>query len=661
MSFDSINVISNPVQQWTEVGTSDSVAGLQDASNSTYIQAPSGLSNRSAQYGIAAPSPPSNHYFRRWRFVITMNTQGGGTGTNCRTRFSIGSKFTWDYAGKLDTFTNIYSGWSNKPLAAGDVLTIEHRPTHNQGLRPRISEAHIEIEYNEAPVVTITAPSGTVQDTRPWIRAFYVDTEGDQIDAYEVLVYSSIAYENPGFHPTPAWSHGLHWYSGTVSTSGVLPDPILMDSDITSGTSYKAFVRVRATDWSDWAESSVFTGSGDPLPAPVVNYEVIDHKVKVTGRISVNYLSVNEYSFEGAETAWKHSETGGLISQQVATWGTPPVGEAVLEVTTENPGEGAFLDRMLPVAPGLLNLSAFVFALTAGDFYLAIQWLDADEELFGSPTYSTPVSIPLNDSVYLTMDDPVEVPEGAVYCYILVMSTDSAMVFDIDDVRVWPGDSPESTRGGLYNPGLYAQLQRREVGGDWHEAQGRVLIDPLEQTFEIIDSTPPVKEEVHYRVLYSGLEEDETSPFESLTTDPHPFTLPKPHKHCWMIRDAQDPNAPALFVDVAKPLPWRWSENEQMAKFAALGRKFPLVVADSTVRAKTISGMVIEFTNRDDFVAFREMRNKQHVWHLSRMVPGIIENYYVRMLSNMTVIESNTDPIIIAASFDVIEVANPYA
>ncbi len=66
----------------------------------------------------------------------------------------------------------------------------------------RISAAYIDVDYNERPVTTVTAPTGTITDTtRPLVTWTFTDPESDRQQAWNARVFPQATYEAVGFDP----------------------------------------------------------------------------------------------------------------------------------------------------------------------------------------------------------------------------------------------------------------------------------------------------------------------------------------------------------------------------------------------------------------------------------------------------------------------------
>jgi hypothetical protein len=134
----------------------------------------------------------------------------------------------------------------------------------------RVSEVYLDIAYQQVSTVTVTAPTGTVSDTRPTVTWTYASPDSQPQQAFQVAIYTAAQVAAGGFVPfvsTPLQSSGglilgedLQW---------------TVPADLTDG-SYSAYVRVQ----SRWAGPGEFytavastswtrTATAAPAPAPV--------------------------------------------------------------------------------------------------------------------------------------------------------------------------------------------------------------------------------------------------------------------------------------------------------------------------------------------------------------------------------------------------------
>lgn len=128
----------------------------------------------------------------------------------------------------------------------------------------RISAVYADVTYNERPVGTASAPTGTVADTtRPLVTWTYSDAESDRQQAYQVRIFTAAQYGAGGFDPLVSVAH---------TESGWLPGEDLswtVDRDLINGA-YRAYVQVQQV-WEGLGQhtsAATFVGWTQNVPGP---------------------------------------------------------------------------------------------------------------------------------------------------------------------------------------------------------------------------------------------------------------------------------------------------------------------------------------------------------------------------------------------------------
>lgn len=138
----------------------------------------------------------------------------------------------------------------------------------------RVSAAYIDVDYNERPVSTALAPTGSIVDTtRPLVTWSFTDPESDRQQSWRVRVFSSAQYGVVGFDPLVSTSTAdSGWTKGDELTWSV-------DRDLVNGT-WRAYV-VAEQVWGglgvhqslptfvEWTQA--VPGPPDPLLATTVD------------------------------------------------------------------------------------------------------------------------------------------------------------------------------------------------------------------------------------------------------------------------------------------------------------------------------------------------------------------------------------------------------
>lgn len=170
----------------------------------------------------------------------------------------------------------------------------------------RVSAVYLDVTYQQASTVSVTAPTGDSTDTRPTIEWTYASPDSQPQQAYRVAVYTAAQVAADGFAAfttTPiqasAWTPGTSW----SSTSGWLLGEDLqwtLTSDLTDGD-YAAYVQATSRwsgpgDFETEVDSTTWTRAATPVDPPanaVLNSATYD---------ADNYRVVLNFESGGDET-----------------------------------------------------------------------------------------------------------------------------------------------------------------------------------------------------------------------------------------------------------------------------------------------------------------------------------------------------------------------
>jgi hypothetical protein len=137
------------------------------------------------------------------------------------------------------------------------TLYYEFGKIDQTGTPLRVSEAYLDVVYDQQSTVTVTAPTGTITTTcRPTVQWVYASPDSNPQSAYQVAIYTAAQVGAVGFAPfvsTPEQSTG-GWILGE-------DQQWTLASDIVNGTWY-AYVQVQQA-WGGAASfvSGVASGS----------------------------------------------------------------------------------------------------------------------------------------------------------------------------------------------------------------------------------------------------------------------------------------------------------------------------------------------------------------------------------------------------------------
>lgn len=171
------------------------------------------------------------------------------------------------------------TGWTDPQLDAASLVLA-----WQSGGNVRVFEAYLDVRYVVLPVVTVTAPTGTVTTTNVPVTAWSnaLDTDGGPQSAFQVKIFNAAQYGAGGFSPdtsTPTANSDLANPGGSQTSWA--------SNIILSNATYRAYVRTAQTVngvylWSAWA----FSGFIINVALPAVPTVALTAQA-TNGRISV--------------------------------------------------------------------------------------------------------------------------------------------------------------------------------------------------------------------------------------------------------------------------------------------------------------------------------------------------------------------------------------
>jgi hypothetical protein len=687
-----VDVITNTLCQWTKVGSADAVAMVKDANDGTYLDPPTILgTSSSCWWTLPAPVSPGIQYvYKRTRLVYRVK-QGVQPALATRVLFQVGnpSKIKFWYTGKKSSFTTLYSSWSSNLIVNNEFLAVMYEPTTGAYNEMQLAELYVETEWNELPTCSVDGPAAILNDTlRPDIPVTYSDAEGDPCKYYKMWIYPSSVYSLGGFQP--GVSGGYTWYSGKVSTSG-LPPTIQPEINLPDGFTYKAYLQVYQAE-SETEKSGVATGPAFQInqtfgiQPPQLGVFASGEQTIALVSSSVNLLTENAWSAEYDSSDWvAYTPANATISQQnVPSPGALTTGLKAVRAAITTAGVNGFRSNQVSVAnPGTTyQLEGSFYSTVATNVQCSITWYNLAAAVIST---STGPSAALAANTWQTVKFtslPVA-PAGAVSARLNFFTAASSVAIGtnlyLDNIKFSPNAQVgvAGTRGGLIGDKTIYLYRSLDGGASYQQVAPGLIVDPYAQTGVIYDPAPPYNVAIKYTaVLTAALPQNPqdfwTSDKSVDSTVTHLYTAFTGSK-VWTVRDAEDyDSATNMFVEVLSPNPWQKRSDEQMARFAGLGRKYPLIIADNLVRGWEINGLTFEFSDlysgvgqgRVDFDKFMAIRDQQHIFSLTRRVPGLAagsEAWYFRITSDIIVTETNTSPILYQVQMNVTEVSMPLA
>lgn len=341
-----------------------------------------------------------------------------------------------------------------------------------------------EIKYRVRPVVTVTAPTGTVLTPSPVITWTYQQADGDQLARTEYKVFTAEQTTAISFNPETAPPIFAGSVQGDV-TSVTLPTSL-------NPNSYKVYVRSYSTFgaksvWVSRQFSVVGQQPGTPGvsdPAGVAGTGVIDVVPdSITGSATLrmqdtsNLLSAQEADAEtAADGTTLVSKTNCTLTRDPAVGfpgGSASYGLAVTAAT----GEMTWVSDFTEISPGFeMTARAQFLAKTAGrNCRVKIQWLDADYSQIGLDAGSN-----VMDATSTWREGVVvaTAPVEAVYARVIA-SIDAAVVGEVhyvDHVGLMYGSNTSWSDGGHTSRNLlsmwYSSSEGTQNGDGWTPEAG---------------------------------------------------------------------------------------------------------------------------------------------------------------------------------------------
>lgn len=301
----------------TVVGAATAHAALSDSSDTTYVQQASRirLDSQVTRVGFATPTIPAGAKVLSVAVRDRVQSVAAGTPAPVCHHWLRSVTGTIQVAGQtqdiLKTFFNSIipttptATWVDRTVGtfttgpggkAWDPATNLVGLTYDIGRGDdfltstlQVAAVYLDITYQTASTVTVTAPTGTSTATRPTVTWTYSSVDSQPQQAYRVAVYTAAQVAAPGFTaftttpiqasalpPGTPWTPSAGWVLGET-LSWTLP------GDLTDG-SYQAFVQATSRwagsgDFPTAAASTTWTRAAtpsNPPPAAVLSAAVFD-------------------------------------------------------------------------------------------------------------------------------------------------------------------------------------------------------------------------------------------------------------------------------------------------------------------------------------------------------------------------------------------------
>lgn len=422
-------------------------AALSDGSDTTYVRQ-DGLSSTILQLGLGNPSVPADSFIVSVVPGLRLKKEKASEALKAYVydfRPGAGGSSTGWPATKMDLSTQLVSVISERALyaAQGDAVAAAHpaglhdaarwedvianalfrvdtNSSQSESLRAYLYEAFADVYTLKRPTVSVTAPSGTINNTSQPVISVTVsevieafqDTQPGLVDwlkigNLDVAVYPASVYGAGGFDPAAnvdqaAWSsfgqtqYGpMSYIDGTTASTQVVQVPI--GTPLANSTTYRAYVRARraatAGDsvqqalWQNegtWAYAQ-FTIAVTPASAPGLS-------VGAPGSYGDPQLYVTTPANPGSHTNLRLEIQ--RTADSGATW-QPVLGSAEESLQSVPFSDSLDLNDLAPPRGVALKYRARVISTAAG-YELASAWT--------AP--ATTVTVPVSGWHFKTFRDP---------------------------------------------------------------------------------------------------------------------------------------------------------------------------------------------------------------------------------------------------------------
>lgn len=329
--------------------------------------------------------------------------------------------------------------------------------------------ADLTVTAQAIPVVTVTAPTGSISATKPvviWSTSF---PSGASETTYQIRTFSAAQYGAGGFNPATSTAIDD---SGAVSSSSATQYQVA--TSLPPGTSYRSYVQIVETgnEPSGFLAFGAYTVVLDLPPTPSLTAVATTDPttgcpmIQLTAQSLINIISAVDASFESGIGTW--ANVGGSASTLSQSSTQALDGSFSLALTGVASGNGAAASGFYAVAASTqYSLGAYFRAGSTGrSAFVTINWYDSTHTIISSSVGST---VSDTNSGWTQATVTATSPVNAAYATLQVQvnSIVNTEIHYIDQVGFFPGSSAAWTAGGfsatagiviLRSDGLYVRL-----------------------------------------------------------------------------------------------------------------------------------------------------------------------------------------------------------
>lgn len=328
----------------------------------------------------------------------------------------------------------------------------------------RVYEAYADVYYNEAPVATPSAPTGTITNTlSPVVTWAYSDPENDVQERYRVKVFTNAIATAGGFNPETAatvWDSGEVFGNQINATIGVA---------LTQGASYYAYVKVADAGsngrYGNWLGIAFTIGAsvGGVTPGPtaipatptlaISAFDSANNRMPLTTQPQDNQIPWDWSSFEVVGGFWT-ADTGCNLSLVTAQHldGAQSLGMTSTVAGSSPEGMGARTPTGTSGVPIVASktytaLASFKAATTGRSCDVRIDWYTAAGVYISTSRGATISDVTTG---WTQASVTAAAPASSAYATIVVEVANQANteVHYVDCVSLAPGSSTTWFPGG---------------------------------------------------------------------------------------------------------------------------------------------------------------------------------------------------------------------
>lgn len=513
-----------------------------------------------------------------WTYNPT-NGVGGQTNFAIRRKISGGSSYSYYNVGTsswqgtivwnaqtTQSFTFPSGKWSDGNIYNWSVATQD---AGGQG--PFAGD--FTLTAQAVPVVTVTAPSGSISASKPVVTWSVVYPSGAGETSYQVRTFSAAQYGAGGFNPATSVATDD---SGVVSSGSTVSYQV--QTSLPAGSSFRSYVQVIETgaEPSGFLAFGAFTVALDLPPTPTLTAVATTDPVtgcpmiQLTAQSDINILSSDDASFEASIGTYVGSNA---TLAQSATQALD--GSFSLRLTCNGSTPSRAVSGFYAALPSTqYSLGAFFRAGSTGRSVLvALNWYDSTHTLISSSSGST-VSDVTTGWTQATVTATSPSNAAFVTVRVEVDSAANTEIHYVDEVGLFFGASTAWSAGGflasagiviLRSDGVYVRNASTANPAPVLNTQAAVVVND----YEVTPLTAYTYQALVQATGAQGLVQSAYSAQAGASVSTTAW---------WEL----DPTVPSTAID-AQPIQFNPSITEQSAAHQVLGQQTMNIIASAVM------------------------------------------------------------------------------